>query len=106
MVYSVRMATADLQIYYEAWNDDTENSETILLCKKDVRAIGKLIPREFLCVISVHRKYHLEAPEWHFNTEEFLPANPVWQISCVIEKSFPNKRIVRVLILGPTVWEI
>ena len=33
----------------------------------DVRAIGKSIPRlrGFLCVISVHRKYLMEAPELH-----------------------------------------
>ena len=30
-----------------------------------VCAIGKRIPREFLCAISVHRKYHLEALELH-----------------------------------------
>ena len=47
--------------YYETQNDYTNNSETTL-CVTDVREIGKLIPREFLCVIGVHRKYFMEAP--------------------------------------------
>ena len=52
--------------------DTTMRPEMItqMICKqmfgvKDVRAIGKWTPREFLCVISVRRKYHLEAPELH-----------------------------------------
>ena len=40
-------------------------------CETDVRAIGKLIPREFLCAISAHRKYHVEAPE----LPEAIPAS-------------------------------
>ena len=36
--------------YYEARNDYTNNSETILLCN-NVRVIGKLIPRQLVCVI-------------------------------------------------------
>ena len=31
-------------------------------CVTDVCVIGKLIPREFFCVIGVYRKYHMEAP--------------------------------------------
>ena len=30
-----------------------------------VCVIGKLIPREFFCVIGVYRKYHMEAPKLH-----------------------------------------
>ena len=39
-------------------------------CVTDVCAIGKLIPREFFCVIGVYRKYHMEAPKLH----EIIPA--------------------------------
>ena len=34
-------------------------------CVTDVRAIGELIPREFLCNWRAHRKYLMEAPELH-----------------------------------------
>ena len=51
--------------YYEARNDYTNNSETIPWCNRCVCAGGKLIPREFFCVIVVYRKYHMEAPKLH-----------------------------------------
>ena len=38
---------------------------------KDVRAIGRPTPREFLCVVSVQSKYHLKAPELH----KIIPAS-------------------------------
>ena len=41
---------------YEARNDDTNNSETILSCNDYVCAIGKMIPREFLRVIGHSQK--------------------------------------------------
>ena len=31
-------------------------------CVTDVCVIGKLIPREFFCVIGIYRKYHMEGP--------------------------------------------
>ena len=31
-------------------------------CATDVCVIGKLIPREFFCVIGIYRKYHMEGP--------------------------------------------
>ena len=34
-------------------------------CVTDVRVIGQIIPREFLCAIGVHRKDPVEAPELH-----------------------------------------
>ena len=34
-------------------------------CVTDVCVIGKLIPREFFCVIGVYKKYHMEAPKLH-----------------------------------------
>ena len=37
--------------YYEARIDYTNNSETINLCNRCVCIIGKLIPRQFMCVI-------------------------------------------------------
>ena len=52
---------------YEAQNDYTIIRKP-LLCVTDMRAIGKLLPREFLCVIGVHTKYlkyPMEAPELH-----------------------------------------
>ena len=39
--------------YYETRNDYTNDSETILLCKRYVCVIGKLIPRQVMRVIGV-----------------------------------------------------
>ena len=56
--------------YYEARHDYTNNSEIVLLC--NTRACKwKSIPREFLCNISFHRKYHLKAAAVH----KLIPAN-------------------------------
>ena len=30
-----------------------------------VCVIGKLVPREFFCVIGIYRKYHMEGPYLH-----------------------------------------
>ena len=44
-------------------------------CVKDVRAIGKLIPRKFLCVISHHRKFPLEAPKLPPDFHKIIPTS-------------------------------
>ena len=51
--------------YYEARNGYTNNIQKQFSCVTDVCVIGKLIPREFFCVIGVYRKYHMEAPKLH-----------------------------------------
>ena len=43
-------------------------------CVTDVRVLATSIPREFLCVIGVHRKYLMETSELH---KIVLPASPV-----------------------------
>ena len=43
-----------------------------LFCATDVRAIGKLTPRQFLCVIGAHRKYLMEASQVHKITQQKL----------------------------------
>ena len=54
---------------YEARHDYTNNSETILLRNRCVCAIGKLIPRQLVCVCvcnwHIHRKYLMETPYLH-----------------------------------------
>ena len=54
---------------YEARNDYTNNSETVLLCNRYVCARAQLgnllIPRKVFCAIGVYRKYLVEAPEAH-----------------------------------------
>ena len=39
----------------------TQTVRKQLFCETDVRAIGKFIPRELLCVIGVHRTYLMES---------------------------------------------
>ena len=57
--------------YYEAQNDDTKGSETILLCNRCACNWKFLIPSELLCEFKrIHRKYLMEAPESH----EKIPA--------------------------------
>ena len=62
-------------VYYEAQNDYTNNSETILLRNKCV-----CVQLEFncqtinLCNWRVHRKYLMKAPKY---TKQFLPDSPV-----------------------------
>ena len=43
--------------------DYKNNLETVLFCVKGVLAIRILVPGKILCVLGVHRKYHLEPPE-------------------------------------------
>ena len=43
----------------------------LLLCVTKVRVIGELISREFLCVLGVHKKYLMEAPQLH----KIIPAS-------------------------------
>ena len=66
----------------------------------DVRAIGRLIPREFLCVIGVYREYLVEAPELH----RIIPARKfcgtVTDVLCNQEINSDNKNVC-VVILGP-----
>ena len=70
-----------------------------------MRAIGKSIPRHFLCVLDVHRKYLMEAPELH----KIVPARQPcatdvpynWEIDSQIIK---ESVCVCVIILGPIVF--
>ena len=43
----------------------TQMIRKYFFCVTDMGAIAKLIPREFLCIIRVHRKYLMELPELH-----------------------------------------
>ena len=69
-------------IYYEArlgrpkWLHKY-NSEIIVLCNGRVCAIGKRIPRELLCVISVHWKLLSTICGHPNDTDQFLPESPV-----------------------------
>ena len=58
----------------------TSQTWKLFFCATDVRAIGKQIPREFLCVTGVHRKYLMEAPEVHkINPARKPCAADVWR---------------------------
>ena len=72
-------------------------------CVKDVSAIGKLVPRQLICVISTFTKSTL----WRRSnyTKEFLPESPVQQMSCAIGKYFQNHNMcVCVIMWGPIVF--
>ena len=61
--------------YYEARNDYTNSSETILLCNTCVRAIGNINSQTInVCNWRIHRKYLMKVPESH---KEFLPEGQV-----------------------------
>ena len=66
-----RLATL---IYYQARNDYTNNSETILSCNRC--ACNRKINSQTISVCNwyIHRKYLIEAPNY---TKEFLPESPV-----------------------------
>ena len=71
------------------------------MCATAVRILGQLAPREFLCVIGVHRKQLMEVPE--FVTREFLPENPVTDVLCNWESNFQMIKmcVYGIIILGP-----
>ena len=48
----------------EARNDYKNNSETIL-SRNRYAWNRKFVPKEFFCVITFHRRYHLKTPELH-----------------------------------------
>ena len=60
--------------YYAARNDYTNNSETILLCNRCVCVIGKLIPRQLMCVIGAFTESALcKRPKLHKRTPARTP---------------------------------
>ena len=52
------------------------------MCVADVCVIGKLVLREFFCVIGVYRKYRMEARKLH----KRIPARKL----CAIRKLIPK----------------
>ena len=85
---------------YAARNDYTNNSETILLCNRCVCVIGKLIPRQLMCVIGA------------FTENTFIGARITQNSSCQkamcnrcpvqLGNYIPNNKNVCVIILGPS----
>ena len=79
---------------YEARDDYTNASETTCFRVTDVRALGGLIPMEFLRAIGVHRNILMEAPEAHKAITARKPCVTDVQCNChiLIGRLIPNNK--------------